>query len=188
MLCEKSIALSYSEFSEMRAVAEEYGVVLLEAMRPTFDPMLKIVKSAILIIGKIRRASFTFCQYSSHYDKFKMGIVENAFDPSIGNSALWDIGVYPLWLGVELFGEPKSLISKKIYLENSFLGMGESILYYGDKLVSVSYSKINDSPVSSVVEGELGSIIDKITEPSRISIAIRGEPERKLLIRSRKTI
>ncbi len=176
VLCEKSIALSSSELSEMIEIAKSSERVLLEAMRPAYDPALALIKDNLSAIGKIHRASFEFCQYSSRYDKFKAGIVENAFNPEIGNSALSDIGVYPLWLSVELFGMPQKITSQKKYLHNGFLGMGISVLDYGDKLVSVSYSKITDSVTPSFIEGEEGSIIiDKISEPSSVVLKLRGK-------------
>ena len=181
VLCEKSIALSASELSEMTEVAKEEGRVLIEAMRPAFDPALKIIKDALLLLGKIRRADLQFCQYSSRYDRFKQGIVENAFNPKIGNSALSDIGVYPLWLAIELFGSPDSISSDKTYLENGFLGMGVSTLKYEDKLVSVTYSKITDGVNPSVIEGEDGTlIINKISEPSELYVKLRGKDKEKL--------
>ena len=107
--------------------------------------------------------------------------IPNAFNSEIGNSALSDIGVYPLWLATELFGEPEDIISKKVYLENGFLGMGVSTLGYGDKLVTVSYSKITDSVSASVIEGEEATlIIDKISEPSEIYIKPRGKDKLRL--------
>lgn len=63
-------------------------------MRPDFDPAFDMIKNALPRIGKIRRASFEFCQYSSRYDRFKDGIIENAFNPALGNAAVSDIGVY----------------------------------------------------------------------------------------------
>ena len=181
VLCEKSIALSSSELSEMIKVAKEENTVLIEAMRPAFDPALKLIKSNLSRLGKIRRASLEFCQYSSRYDKFKEGIIENAFNPEIGNSALSDIGVYPLWLAVELFGEPAHISSEKTCLKNGFLGMGISTLNYGDKLVSVVYSKISEGVTPSVIEGEEGSlIIDKISEPSEIYFKPRKKEKIKL--------
>ena len=181
VLCEKSIALSSSELSEMTDVSLSEKRVLIEAMRPAFDPALTVIKEALTRIGKIRRVSLEFCQYSSRYDKFKKGIVENAFNPQIGNSALSDIGVYPLWLAIELFGEPDSIASNKTYLENGFLGMGVSTLSYKDLLVTVSYSKITDGTLPSVIEGEEGSIIiSKISEPGEIYLKLRGREKIKL--------
>lgn len=176
VLCEKSISLNSSELSEMIRVAREENRVLLEAMRPAFDPAFEVIKAAISKIGRVRRASLEYCQYSSRYDKFKAGIVENAFNPKIGNSALSDIGVYPLWLAIALFGYPCNVKSQKFYLENGFLGMGISTLDYTDKLVSVTYSKITDSTTSSVIEGENGSvIIDRVSPTSKIYLKLRGE-------------
>ena len=126
VLCEKSIASSASEYEEMLAVAKENKRVLLEAMRPAFDPALPLILKSLSSIGKIRRANLEFCKYSTRYDNFKRGIVENAFNPQIKNSALSDIGVYPLWLSVELLGEPREIKSEKIFLENGFLAMGAS--------------------------------------------------------------
>lgn len=181
VLCEKSIALNSAELSEMMRVSAEEKRVLIEAMRPAYDPALAVIKSAMSSIGKIRRASLEFCQYSSRYDKFKAGIIENAFNPDIGNSALSDIGVYPLWLAIELFGAPKAIKSEKKYLENGFLGMGTSVLGYEGKFVSVTYSKITNGISPSVIEGELGSIIiDKISEPSEIYLALNGKEKIKL--------
>lgn len=181
VLCEKSIALSAEELEKMIKVSAEEKRVLIEAMRPAYDPALSVIKDAMTSIGKIHRASFEFCQYSSRYDKFKAGTVENAFNPDIGNSALSDIGVYPLWLAIELFGAPERIKSEKKYLSNGFLGMGTSILGYEDKLVSVTYSKITNGAAPSVIEGELGSIIiDKISEPSEIYLAQRGKEKVKL--------
>jgi hypothetical protein len=73
-----------------------------------------------------------------------------------------------------LFGQPIRVDSVKKYLSGGFLGMGSSVLDYGDKYVSVTYSKITDSVCPSYIEGEEGSvIIDKITQPKSIVLALR---------------
>ena len=174
VLCEKSLAIEYSEFLEMKNAAEKSGLVFLEAMRPAHDPAISTLISSVDKIGKIRRAHFEFCKYSSRYDKFKMGIIENAFDPEMKNSALHDIGIYPLWLAVKMFGEPHSVYSSSIKLSNGFDGAGEIILNYQAAVVSVSYSKITEGVSSSYIEGEDGTLlIDKISEPSLITLRLR---------------
>ena len=169
ILCEKSMSVSQEKTEEMIKVAREEGVILLEAMRPAFDPMVDAFKAQLANIGKVRRFGFEFRKYSSRYDKFKAGIVENAFDPSLQNSALSDIGVYPLWLATELFGVPKSLHHESVYLHNGFLAAGEIILGYSDTVGNISYSKITEGRQPSFVEGECGTVfIDKISEPQRV--------------------
>ena len=179
VLCEKMMAATLDEFYAMKAASEKYGRVLLEAMRPAHDPLIALVRENLPKIGKIRRASLEFCQYSSRYDKFKAGIVENAFNPKIKNSALSDIGIYPLYLALSLFGESHTLDSRSVFLDNGFEGEGVLTLGYPDKLVSVTYSKIFGGSLPSVIEGEEGSIIiNKISAPREITLCLRGrEPE-----------
>lgn len=179
VLCEKMMAATLDEFYEMKHASEKYGRVLLEAMRPAHDPLINAIRENLPRIGKVRRASLEFCQYSSRYDKFKAGVVENAFDPKIKNSALSDIGIYPLYLALDLFGEPSHLNSESVFLENGFEGEGVLTLGYPDKIVTVTYSKIFGGALPSAIEGEDGSIIiNKISAPTEIKLKLRGkEPE-----------
>ena len=175
VLCEKMITTTEAELVSLIDLARSRGLILLEAMRPDFDPAYDALRSAITQIGRIRRATLEFCQYSSRYDRFLSGEVLNAFDPKMKNSALADIGIYPLHLAVSLFGRPQSLSASAVFLDNGFEGSGSITLDYGDKLCQVIYSKITDSVNLSVIEGERGSItIDKINAPTRITLRLRG--------------
>ena len=181
VLCEKMMAASYPAAERMRRCAGERGVVLLEAMRPDFDPATAAITEAVGRIGRLRRAHLEYCQYSSRYDRFKAGEVLNAFNPQICNSALADIGVYPLHFAVRLFGSPKSLAARSVLLENGFEGMGQITLEYADMLVSVVYSKITESATPSVIEGEGGSVIfDRINSPTELWLKLRGREAERL--------
>ena len=174
VLCEKMMAASYAQAIRMRAAADKNGVVLLEAMRPDFDPSIAVIKQGIRQIGKIRRAHLEYCQYSSRYDRFKAGEVLNAFDPAICNSALADIGIYPTHTAVMLFGRPEKIKASALFLENGFEGMGSITLEYPDMLCDIVYSKITQSTTASVIEGEDGSmIIDRTHGAKRITLALR---------------
>ena len=176
VLCEKMIAASLEEFEEMLSVKAQQDGILIEAMRPDFDPAFEEIRKNLSRIGRIRRASFEFCQYSSRYDAFLRGEVKNAFDPKMKNSALADIGIYPLHVCIALFGEPSTVFSHSSFLHNGFEGCGSILLGYGDMAATVTYSKISASVNPSVIEGELGSItVDKINAPSRIMLHLRGE-------------
>ena len=187
VLCEKMIAVDLSEFEQMLEAKTQHGGALIEAMRPDFDPAFEVVRQNLSAIGKIRRASFEFCQYSSRYDAFLGGEVKNAFDPSMKNSALADIGIYPLHVCISLFGEPKSVYSHSVFLHNGFEGCGSILLGYEDMTATVTYSKISASVNPSIIEGELGSItVDKINAPSRIILALRGKEPVELPFESRE--
>ena len=182
VLCEKPVASNAGEYDEMRRTAEKNGKVLLEAMRPSHDPCYGIVRDNLPRLGKIRRASLEYCQYSSRYDRFKAGEVLRAFDPSYSNAAVMDIGVYPLAVCVSLFGSPTGEIrSRSVILGNGMEGAGEVILPYGDMTAVISYAKIFDSVNPSVIAGEYGAIkIDKLSSPKKIVFVGRDGNEEVL--------
>ena len=176
VLCEKMMAATLNEFYGMKECSEQTGMVLLEAMRPAHDPIYDVIRSYLPRLGKIRRATLEFCQYSSRYDRFKCGILTNAFDPSLKNSALSDIGIYPLHVAISFFGEPRDASGSSIFLENGFEGAGALTLTYDDMIAGVVYSKVSDSVNPSVIEGELGSLtINKISAPTDLVLHLRGE-------------
>jgi len=175
VLSEKMIAPTYAELELMKSFAKKSGRVLLEAMRPAHDPFYDTVKEYLPRLGKLRRAHLEFCQYSSRYDRFRRGILTNAFDRRMKNSALSDIGIYPLYAAVMLFGEPISAFGSSVFLEGGFEGAGEALLTYPEMTVGISYSKIADSTTPSVIEGEDGSLhIDKISAPTSLTYIPRG--------------
>ena len=179
VLCEKVIATNLSEFRQMRDAAEKNRCVLLEAMRPAFDPFAALVKENLPKLGKLRRAAFEYCQYSSRYDRYKAGEILNAFDPSLSNAAIMDIGVYIIHICVHWFGKPRDVRSMSTFLPNGFEGAGHILLDYGDMKAELSYSKITESVNPSCITGENGALtFGKISLPRDIRIRYRnGETE-----------
>lgn len=174
VLCEKPIAANTVQLREMIAAAEESHCVLMEAMRPLHHPGMKWLKENMNRIGKIRRATFSFCQYSSRYDKFKDGIVENAFNPALANGALMDIGIYCISPMLWLFGKPQSLCAKAVRLENGLDGSGAILAEWADMQAELIYSKITDSACPSEIQGEKGSVLlHKMSLPQRMTIRYR---------------
>ena len=158
-------------FLLLKEEAEKHGVVLLEAMRPDFDPAFHVLRESLPMVGTIRRVAFEYCQYSSRYDAFLDGEIQNAFNPEIGNSSLADIGIYPLHCLVALFGEPARVMPMFVSLHNGFMGCGHLALDYTEKgfFATVDYSKITEGKRPSLIEGELGSLlIDRINATERI--------------------
>jgi len=171
VLVEKPAAANAAELEEMITVARENDVVLMEALRTVFCPEFQAIRAHLHKLGTIRRATFSYCQYSSRYDKFKNGIVENAFRPELCNSALMDIGVYCVNALVELFGEPASMQANGIRLSNGFEGAGAIAANYGDMQAEVLYSKITNSFNPSEIQGERGCMtIYELPNPRKIEI------------------
>ena len=174
VLCEKVMAVNEQEVRSMIDCARQNNVVLLEAMRPDFDPAYDLIEQNLPRIGKLRRATFEFWQYSSRYDSFREGIIQNAFNPELGNAAVMDIGVYCIHSLVRLFGAPKNVKAFSTKLSNGFDGSGIVLMEYEDMTAEAVYSKIAVSVTPSVLQGEDGSImIDYISKPESLSLRLR---------------
>lgn len=174
VLCEKPVAVNSRELDQMLQAARESGCALVEAMRPTFSPVMAAIKSALPRIGKLRRATISYCQYSGRYDNFKKGIIENAFRPELANGALMDIGVYCVGILSHLFGRPKGLQATCTKLHNGVDAQGSILAGYGDFLAELRYSKIVESSLPCEIQGEAGSILFYgVNDPARPEIIWR---------------
>ncbi len=177
VLCEKPMASNAREVAEMIAASEKYGVTLMEAMKSTLSPNFRAVKKNLHRIGTPRRYFASFCQYSSRYDKYKEGIVLNAFRPELSNGAMMDIGVYTIYPLVALFGKPDSISAQGIVLSSGADGQGAVNMQYGGMNATVLYSKIANSQLPAEIEGEDGNIlIDRIQTPVDVRFYPRQAP------------
>lgn len=183
VLCEKPICSNHAEFMKMERAARKNRAVLLEAMRPAYDPGIKAVKENLDKLGKIRRVAFRFCQYSSRYDKFKAGKIENAFKPELSNGALMDIGVYCVHPLILLFGRPERICADAVFLENGVDAEGTILAGYQGMLAELSYSKVTDGMPECEIQGEDGiMIIDRLVDPKVLRILYRKKEEERICI------
>jgi len=174
VLCENPIASNAQETQEMYEEAKAQKVVLLEAMRSIFDPGFQRIVELLPALGTIRRAAFQMNQYSSRYDHFKEGIIENAFQPALSNAAVMDIGVYCIHPCVRLFGMPESIQASSIFLHNGMEGMGTAILSYPEMTADIQYSKIHNVGIPSQIQGENATLlIDRIQDPTLLTLILQ---------------
>lgn len=187
VLCEKSIASNSKELTQMLNTACNNNVILLEAMRSAFDPEFLAIAKNLDKLGVIRRATLFYCKYSSRYDNFKKGIIENAFNPELSNGSLMDIGVYCVHALVKLFGLPKEIVATGIMLENGIDGSGTILAEYDEMQAELIYSKIANSYMPSEIQGEEATmIIDSITKPKDIVIRYRNGKEETIHIKKQQ--
>ena len=103
VLCEKSFALNAREAEEMHDVAQETGLVLIEAFHyryhPIFDRALEIVESGAL--GKLEHIDARFVIGTPNAESIRMHY-------ATGGGATMDMGCYPIsWLRHITKSEPK---------------------------------------------------------------------------------
>ncbi len=163
VLCEKPFASNAREVRQMIEAAQRNNVTLMEAMISTLNPNFGIVKEKMKDLGTIRRYFASYCQYSSRYDKFKEGIILNAFKPELSNGSVMDIGIYTIYPMVALFGKPQKIEAQGIVLHTGADGQGAVNFQYDGMNATVLYSKIANSALPTEIEGEAGNLLlDKI--------------------------
>ncbi|MEK0317677.1 Gfo/Idh/MocA family protein [Cohnella sp. 56] len=178
VLCEKPVASNGAQARRMIEEARRAGVLLMEAMKPTFMPSFRAIERALPKIGKVRRYVGNYGQYSSRYDAYRAGTVLNAFNPLLSNGALMDLGIYCLYPAIYWFGAPLEVKASGIMLESGADGEGSVLLRYADMEAVAMYSKITNSYAPSEIQGEEGCIlIDQISQPERVRIRYRDGRE-----------
>ena len=175
VLCEKAFASNAREAKEMIDTARKNKVALMEAMKPTLTPNFLAARDALDRIGAVRRYFSCYCQYSSRYDKFREGVVLNAFRPELSNGALPDIGVYTIYPMVVMFGKPQTIKAAGFKLSSGVDGEGSVVFSYPTMDAAVLYSKIANSSLPTEIQGEDGNIVfDRINIISDVNLHNRN--------------
>lgn len=188
VICEKPISSHSRELAEMEQIARANNVILMEAMKSVHCPGYEAVQNNIQKLGQISHVTFNFSQYSSRYDKYKAGIIENAFKPEVSNGALMDIGVYTIHMLLALFGMPVNIRANVMMLETGTDAAGTISCDYEDFLATLIYSKIS-SYEGNQIQGESATmIIDKISDIKQVTINYRDGRVENIAINKKNTM
>lgn len=102
VLCEKPFALNVAEAQAMVNMARKRGLFLMEALwtrfLPSFLALEELICQHYLESLTLLRADFGFAAPYNPQSRL--------FDPAQGGGALYDIGIYPLFLAQHLLGKP----------------------------------------------------------------------------------
>lgn len=180
VICEKPIASNLREAEEMYQVAKESGKVLFEAYKSEYLPNFKLISEHLPSLGKLHKATFSYCQYSSRYQKYLDGENPNTFNPAFSNGSIMDIGYYAVASAVALFGEPEEIIASAYLLDSGVDAHGCVILQgfkgYPELCMTIQHSKVTDSHQPSEIQGEAASMsIHHISACEGIEVQKRGE-------------
>lgn len=154
VLCEKPIALSYKDAERMIEASKKHNKFFMEAFWTRFIPavqdVLAKVESGIIGEANYIKADFAFIGNDAGGSRL--------FDKNRGGGALFDIGVYPLFLSYIVFGIPKEIMAKALYHKNGIDLQTSMILQY-DKAQAVLHSSIvSESDMKAIIGGTKGRI------------------------------
>lgn len=179
VICEKPFVFKESEALELKKIADEKDVMIVEAITNIYLQNFKQMEQDLPLLGKIHAVNLNFTQYSGElYEQFLKGKPTTSFSPELGGGALMDINVYNVHLAVKLFGSP-SAVHYFPNIQNSSDTSGLLVLNYPDKQASLLAAKDSDAMDNnrSMIEGEKGSIWFE-GSPGRLNeytLALRGQ-------------
>ena len=105
VLLEKPFCPEVSLARELKQMAWERGLILVDMTPTAFLPNLPVLKAQLPKIGRIRQVMGNYTQYSSRYDRFRSGETDNVFNPAFSGGSLMDINYYNVYLNTALFGK-----------------------------------------------------------------------------------
>jgi predicted dehydrogenase len=157
VICEKPFTSNLTEFLELKELAEQSGLILVEAISNQYLKNMLSMKEYLPGLGALKIVECNYSQYSSRYDAFTRGEILPAFNPEMSGGALMDINIYNIHLVTGFFGSPQ----KVEYLANLERGIDTSgmlLLDYGDfKCVCIG-AKDSSAPSGVNIQGTDGYI------------------------------
>jgi dihydrodiol dehydrogenase / D-xylose 1-dehydrogenase (NADP) len=155
VLCEKPFAMNEKEVLQMISTARQHDVFLMEAFwtrfLPSIDKVLELIASGVL--GEVRHIKSDFGVFRSFDPNHR------AFNKGLGGGSLLDIGIYPVFLTLLLWGEPDRIISAPHF---SPTGVDESLaltFQYTDGRIATLYSSFSvDSTIETHICGTGGRL------------------------------
>ncbi|SFD65357.1 Gfo/Idh/MocA family protein [Flavobacterium phragmitis] len=154
VLCEKPMALSYHDAMRMIEASKKRNRFFMEAFWTRFIPSIQDVLQKVNngIIGNVNYINADFAFYGSETENKRL------FDKELGGGALFDIGVYPLFLSYLVLGNPKKVLAKAVMHKNK-VDLQTSIILQYEKAQSVLHASIvSNSDMKASISGTEGRI------------------------------
>ncbi len=154
VLCEKPMSLSYKDALRMIEASRKHNKFFMEAFWTRFIPSVKEILEKVNqgIIGDVKYVKADFAFYADDAAGGRL------FDKNLGGGALFDIGVYPLFLSYILLGIPKEIMAKSIYHKNGIDLQTSMILQYENAQSVLHASIISESDMKATISGTQGHI------------------------------
>lgn len=154
VLCEKPLALHYSDVQEMIATAKKHKKFFMEAFWTRFNPSMRETLQHIQdgTIGEVKYVNADFSIKFENPDNTRMT------DLKLGGGALMDIGVYPLFLAYLILGVPKEILAKSNFHSSGADAQTSIIMQYENAQAVLHTSFLYTNTVEATITGTKGRI------------------------------
>ena len=140
VILEKPAVTQPHEWQDLVQIAKEHHCFIFEAARNYYEDAFATIKS-FLADKQILGADFNFAKYSSKMPELLAGQTPNVFSDRFAGGALMDLGIYPIYAAVRLFGKPTHASYQAQKLDNSIDLNGDGILSYPNYQVHIKAGK-----------------------------------------------
>jgi len=173
VLCEKPVAINEMQCRKMLDAAKKNNVFFMEALWTRFIP--SFIKCKELIeegeIGEVLIVEADFC-FKAPYE-----VEGRLFNPLLGGGSLLDIGLYPVFLSLEILGKPEAIKAMAIMTDTGVDSSCSMIFKHKEDKLSVLFSSlITEGRTEAIIHGSEGII--KINSqwhiPSTVDLIKKG--------------
>ncbi|WP_281234762.1 Gfo/Idh/MocA family protein [Flavobacterium gelatinilyticum] len=154
VLCEKPMSLSYKDAVRIIEASKKHNIFFMEAFWTRFIPSVQDILQKVNhgAIGNVNYIKADFAFHGSETENKRL------FDKELGGGALFDIGVYPLFLSYLLLGYPKEIAAKAIKHKNDIDLQTSMILQYESAQAVLHASIVSESDMKATIGGTEGRI------------------------------
>ena len=140
VILEKPAVTQPQEWQELVQTAKDNKCFIFEAARNYHEDAFTTIKD-FLANKQILGADFNYAKYSSKMPNLLAGDTPNVFSDRFAGGALMDLGIYPIYASVRLFGKSTHATYQAQKLDNSIDLNGDGILSYPNYQVHIKAGK-----------------------------------------------
>jgi len=140
VILEKPAVTQPKEWKDLLQTAQKNQRFIFEAARNYHEEAFATIKD-FLADKHVLGADFNYAKYSSKMPELLAGNTPNVFSNRFAGGALMDLGIYPLYAAIHLFGNPTRATYQAQQLDNSIDLNGDGILSYPDYQVHIKAGK-----------------------------------------------
>lgn len=178
VIIEKPAVTRPREWTDLVNTAKEQSVFVFEAARNYHEEAFTVITD-FLADKDVLGAHFSYAKYSSKMPDLLAGKQPNVFSSQFAGGALMDLGIYPIYASVRLFGAPIDSHYLAYQLPNSVDLNGSGQLLYPHFQVTIQTGKnINSSLPAEIYTNQGTLVLDTIEHiSSAIFHPLKGEAE-----------
>ena len=153
VLCEKPLSLSYNDALRMTEASKKHNKFFMEAFWTRFIPSIKE------LLAKVKNGEIGEVKYvNADFAFINRELGTRLTDKKLGGGALYDIGVYPLFLSYVALGIPKEIIAKSTYHTTGVDLQTTMILQYESAQAVLHAGLVSASDMKATISGTVGRI------------------------------